>query len=135
VGRVRWVRSTIGGRRTEEVVEELAAVLVRVEAVVDVELQARVDMTVVEFAVQNQEDLVCISRISGLNKIRAPGRTIVDEWGDRLRLGPLGLCVKLLGEAVPPTLVGGGDLLQIVLKHSLMEVHNKLWIPVSSGAV
>jgi hypothetical protein len=133
VGRVRWIRRRIGGRRTKEIVKELAAVLVRVKAVVDVKLQARVDMTVVELAVQNQEDLVCISSISGLNNIRAPGRTIVDEWGDRLRLGPLGLCVKLLGEAVPPTLVGGGDLLQIVLEHRLVEVHDELGTPVSSG--
>jgi hypothetical protein len=43
---------------TEEVVEQLAAVLVRVEAVVDIELEARVDVPVVELAIQDQEDLV-----------------------------------------------------------------------------
>lgn len=36
---------------TEEVVEQLAAILVRVEAVIDVWLDTRVDVTVVEFAV------------------------------------------------------------------------------------
>lgn len=40
-----------GMRLTQEVVEQLAAVLVRVEAVINVWLDTRIDMTVVEFAV------------------------------------------------------------------------------------
>ena len=47
--------------RTEEVVEEFAAVFVRVEAVVDVGLNTRVDVAVVEFTVQDEEDLIYAS--------------------------------------------------------------------------
>ena len=47
------------GELTEQIVEQLAAVLVRVEAIVDVGLEARVDVAVVEFAVQDEEDGVC----------------------------------------------------------------------------
>lgn len=49
---------TKGGKLTEEVVEQLAAVLVRMEPVVNIWLESRVDMTVVEFSVQDQEDLI-----------------------------------------------------------------------------
>lgn len=48
--------SKAGYERTKKVVEQLAAVFVRVEAVIDIRLQTRVNVAVVEFAVQNQED-------------------------------------------------------------------------------
>ena len=43
---------------TEEIIEQLAAVLVGVEPVVDVGVQTRVDMAVVEFTIEDEEDLV-----------------------------------------------------------------------------
>jgi hypothetical protein len=42
-------------RRTQEVIKELAAVLIRVEAVIDVGLEAGIDVAVVEFAIENEE--------------------------------------------------------------------------------
>ena len=45
-------------KRTEEVVEQLAAVFVGMEAVVDVRGETGVDMTVVEFTVEDKEDLI-----------------------------------------------------------------------------
>lgn len=45
--------------RTEEVIKELAAIFVGMEAVVNVGAQARVDMTVIELSVEDKEDLVC----------------------------------------------------------------------------
>ena len=45
-------------KRTEEVVEQLAAVFVGMEAVVDVRRETGVDMTVVEFTVEDKEDLI-----------------------------------------------------------------------------
>jgi hypothetical protein len=60
----RQTRTGRGCRRTEhehtqKIVEQLAAVLVRVEAVVDVDLEARVHVPVVELAVEDEEHLVC----------------------------------------------------------------------------
>ncbi len=49
----------VGKERTEKVVEQLAAVFVGVEAIVKVGAEAGVNMAVVEFAIENQEDLVC----------------------------------------------------------------------------
>jgi hypothetical protein len=49
---------------TEEVVEKLAAVLVRVQAVVDVGLEPGVHVPVVQLAVQGEECLVCQGRPS-----------------------------------------------------------------------
>jgi hypothetical protein len=49
---------------TEEVVEQFTAVLVRVEPIVNVGLESRVDVSVVEFAVEDQEDGVCEQRRS-----------------------------------------------------------------------
>jgi len=47
-----------GEKRTEKVVEQFAAVLVRVKAIVNVWLEPRVDVTIVEFAIQDQENRV-----------------------------------------------------------------------------
>jgi hypothetical protein len=78
---------------------------------------------------------MCISRVSGLDRISSPGRTVVEEWGDCLRLRPLGLCIKELGEAVLLALVRRRDLLHIVLKHSLVKAHDELAANISLGAV
>jgi hypothetical protein len=51
---------------TQKIVEQLAAVLVRVEAVVDVDLEARVHVPVVELAVEDEEHLVCALLSSAL---------------------------------------------------------------------
>lgn len=45
-------------KRTEQIVEQLAAVLVGMEAVVDVRGETGVDMAVVEFTIEDEEDLV-----------------------------------------------------------------------------
>jgi hypothetical protein len=43
-------------KRTEEIVEEFAAVFIGVESIVDVGLESRVDVSVVEFAIEDEED-------------------------------------------------------------------------------
>ena len=45
---------------TEKIVEQLAAVLVGMEAIVDIGLDAGVDVAIVELTVQDEEYLVCI---------------------------------------------------------------------------
>lgn len=117
--------------RTQEVVEQLTAVLVRVKAVVNVGLQAGVNMTVVEFAVQNQENLVCkkgwVKRSS--HSTRGLGHTIVDKGSDHLRFWPLRLRVELLRQAVPPTLVRSRNLREVVFKNSMVKVYDELHDP------
>ena len=46
-------------KHTEKVVEQFATVLVRVKAIVDVRLEPRIDVSIVEFAIQDQENRVC----------------------------------------------------------------------------
>ena len=46
-------------RLTQQVVEQLAAVLVGAEAIVDVGLQTRIYMAIVQFAIEDQEYLIC----------------------------------------------------------------------------
>jgi hypothetical protein len=47
-----------GEKLTEEIIEQLAAVLIRVEAIVDVGLQTGIDMAIVEFTVEDKEYLI-----------------------------------------------------------------------------
>ena len=65
-----------GAVRVQQVVEQLANVLVRLETVVNGGLETSVDVTEVELAVKSQEDLV-----------------VLNKGSDELSLGPLGLLV------------------------------------------
>ena len=59
-----WMHDAEGEmKRTEEVVEQFAAVFVRVKAIVNVWLEPRVDVSVVEFTIQDQENRVFGSRV------------------------------------------------------------------------
>lgn len=62
-----------GPGRVEDQVEERAVVLVRCDAVLEVGLESRNDVTVVELAVQSQKDFVCISSRS-LAHVNAHGK-------------------------------------------------------------
>jgi hypothetical protein len=70
--------------RTKKVVEQLAAILIGMEPVVDVRLKPRVNMSVIEFTIQDEEDLI-----------------VVDQWCNCLCFWPLRFCVVFLREACP----------------------------------
>lgn len=52
----------IMAKRTQEIVEQFTTVLVRVESVINVGVQSRVDVSVVKFPVKNKEDRVLKAR-------------------------------------------------------------------------
>lgn len=56
-----WCDGCSNHGRTEDIIEQFTAVFVRVESIVDVGLETRVDVTIVEFAVEDEEDRVCES--------------------------------------------------------------------------
>ena len=62
VSGLSWVEKQI--ICTEEVVEQFTAVLVGMESVINVGLEPRVDMTVVKFAVEDQENWVYNGTVS-----------------------------------------------------------------------
>jgi hypothetical protein len=101
-----------------------------VKPVVDIELQTGVDMSVVEFSVKDQEEVVYDHRVldvhMGLGK--KAKHTVVDERSDDLRLRPLCLRIELLSEPIPPRFVRGRDLLEVVLLHGFVEVDDELRI-------
>lgn len=43
---------------TQQVVEQLAAVFIRMEPIIDIGLKTGVNVSIIQFAVQNQENLV-----------------------------------------------------------------------------
>jgi len=47
--------------RTEDIIEQFTTVFVRVESIVDVGLETRVDVAIIEFAVEDEEDGICES--------------------------------------------------------------------------
>lgn len=58
-GETEVEKKWVARKRTEEVVEELAAVFVRVEAVVDIRLKTRVHMAIIKLPIKNQEQRIC----------------------------------------------------------------------------
>ena len=52
--------------------------------------------------------------------------TVIDQRRDKFSLGPLRLCVELFGKLVPSALIRDGDLCEVVVKDSSMEVNYEL---------
>lgn len=71
-----------GTGRVEDEVEQAAVVVVAVESIIEVGLKARVDVTVVELAVEREEDLVCAS-LSVLRQVGAERDTNRGSPGER----------------------------------------------------
>lgn len=71
--------------------------------------KARVDMTVVQLAIESQEDLV-----------------VVDQWCNGLRLRPGILGVELLSQLIERVLVDRVKLVHIVLQNGAVEEHDKV---------
>lgn len=94
-------------------------------AVVDVGLESRVDMAVVELAVEDKEDRVCglLVKNHGCENWE---RTIVHKRSNEFRLRPLRLRVVLFSKLVPSTFVCNGDLWEVVVEDSLVEVNDEL---------
>lgn len=95
--------------RTKKIVEQLAAILIGMEPVVDVWLKPRVNMSVIQFTIQDEEDLI-----------------VVDQWCNCLCFWPLRFCVVFFGKAGPARLVSNSYLLKVIIQDSLVKVDNKL---------
>lgn len=94
-----------GAVRVEEVVEQLANVLVRLEAVVNGRLETRVDVTEVELKGKSAQMTFGLDVVSQTD-LAVKGKedlVVLDEGSNQLSLGPLGLLVVSLRKLVGDT--------------------------------
>lgn len=100
-------------------------------------------MAIIQFAIQDQEQLICPPRKKKSVSITHPPKpfslfslcffalrrrealTIINQHRNHLRLRPLRLRIILLRQPIPPALVRDGDLSQIVVEHGLVEVDDE----------
>lgn len=108
-GPVTWQLNVDRTFRIENVVEELAVVLVRMESLLSSRLEKTVQMTVVNFGVEDQE-----------------GRIIDQRSNDSFRIWPRGIFIKVFCQLVESILVAGVQLVGVALVELLLEMQNKV---------
>ena len=81
------------------------------ETIIDVWLKPRVDVTIIEFTIENQEN-----------------RIIVDKRSNGFSLWPFRFGVEHFGILVPSTLICNGYFCEVVVKNGLVEVGDELSI-------
>ena len=106
--------------RTEKIVEELAGVLIGVEAIIDIGLETRVDVAVIQFTVKDQKDLVCANvsdrtSVEYKTKLYRCVLTIGDEGSNDLCFWPFCLGIELLCEASPSTFIRSCYLREVII--------------------